>query len=51
MNVKNITKVKRRGRNIIGVEFSRLQSANEFLKNKHLIEKGYKLYTIQHGNM
>lgn len=44
MNLNNISKVKQKGRNKIGIEFSHYQSANDFLNNKYLIDKGYKIY-------
>lgn len=44
MNLKDIIRVKNKGFNKIGVEFTNYKTTNEFVFNKDLINKGYKLY-------
>lgn len=44
MNFNNILKVKQKGKNKIGIDFSHYQAANNLLKNEKLLNKGYKIY-------
>lgn len=44
MNLNNILKVKQKGKNKIGIDFSHYQAANNLLKNEKLLNKGYKIY-------
>lgn len=44
LNLTDIKRINNKGLNRISVEFINFQSANNFLKNKTLIEKGYKIF-------
>ncbi|XP_050294852.1 uncharacterized protein LOC126735025 [Anthonomus grandis grandis] len=44
LNLTDVKKIKNKGLNRISVEFINFLSANNFVKNKTLINKGYKIY-------
>lgn len=44
MKLNNVLRIRSKGNNKIGVEFSSYAAANSFVRNKSLLDKGYNLY-------
>mgnify|MGYP000409121388 FL=1 len=44
LNLTNVSKINNKGLNRISIEFLSAQSANNFVCNKTLLDKGYKIY-------
>lgn len=44
LNLKDVIKIKIKGRNRLGIEFANYTAANEFIGNKILRDKGYNLF-------
>ena len=46
LNLTDVKKTKNKGLNRLSIEFTNFKSANNFVKNKTLLDKGYKIFSL-----